>query len=114
MATTTAPAKPAETPRAKRRRGADAGPKTPWWLWIVVAAIVLFCLFPFYWMVSISLKPRLQLNNGTPYPHHPSLKNYQSIFNNGDFTRALLERPVVSIVTTVFTCLPESLCAYAL
>ena len=25
-------------------------------MWVAVAAIVLFCLFPFYWLVNISLK----------------------------------------------------------
>ena len=113
-ATTAAPTKPAEAPRGKRRRAADAGPKTPWWLWVVVAAIVLFCLFPFYWMVSISLKTGGDLTSGTPYPPSPTLKNYQSIFQNGDFTRALLNSAVVSIVTTVLALTVGSFCAYAL
>ena len=29
---------------------------TPWWMWLAVAAIVVFCLFPFYWLINISLK----------------------------------------------------------
>ena len=113
-ATTAATTKPAEAPRGRRRRAADAGPKTPWWLWVVVAAIVLFCLFPFYWMVSISLKTGGDLTSGTPYPPSPTLKNYQSIFQNGDFTRALLNSAVVSIVTTVLALTVGSFCAYAL
>ena len=40
--------------RRRRRRG--AGGRPPWWMWVAVAAIVLFCLFPFYWLVNISLK----------------------------------------------------------
>src|SRR3954467_770580 len=113
MATTTAPAKPAEAPRAKRRRGADAGPKTPWWLWFVVTAIVLFCLFPFYWMVSISLKTGGGPTGGTPYPPSPTLKNYQSIFRNGDFTRAPLNSAVVSIVTTGLALTGGAFCGCA-
>src|SRR3954464_10138670 len=114
MATTTAPAKPAETPRAKRKRKADAGPKTPWWLWVAVVVIVLFCLFPFYWLISISLKTGVDLRSGSAYPPHPTLANYQSIFRNGDFTRALLNSAVVSIVTTVLALTVGSFCAYAL
>ena len=41
---------------AKKRKARPAGPKTPWWMWIVIAAIVVFCLFPFYWLINISLK----------------------------------------------------------
>ncbi|HYM56472.1 MAG TPA: hypothetical protein VES79_00775, partial [Solirubrobacteraceae bacterium] len=29
---------------------------TPWWQWVAVAAIVLFCLFPFYWLINVSLR----------------------------------------------------------
>jgi multiple sugar transport system permease protein len=113
-ATAAAPPKAVDAPRTRKRKAPDTGAKTPLWLWIVVAAIVVFCLFPFYWMVSISLKTGVELNSGTPYPHNPSLKNYQSIFHNGDFTRALLNSAVVSIVTTVFALTVGSFCAYAL
>src|SRR3954454_24684597 len=114
MGATTAPAKPAEAPWAKRRRAADAGPKTPWWLWVVVTAVVLFCLVPFYWWVSTALRRGGDLTSGPPYPPSPTLKNYQSIFRNGDFTRALLNSAVVSIVTTVLALTVGSFCAYAL
>jgi|SRR4051794_11684029 len=113
-ATAAAPPQTVDAPAPRKRRAPDAGPKTPFWLWCVVALIVLFCLFPFYWMVSISLKTGVELNNGTPYPHHPSLKNYDSIFHNGDFTRALLNSAVVSVVTTVLALTVGSFCAYAL
>jgi len=65
-------------------------------------------------MVSISLKTGGDLTSGTPYPPSPTLKNYQSIFRNGDFTRALLNSAVVSIVTTVLALTVGSFCAYAL
>ena len=114
MGATTAEA-PAAPARPKRKRGGDAGaPKTPWWMWIAVVAIVVFCLFPFYWMVSISLKTGADLTNGSAYPPNPTLANYESIFRNGDFTRALLNSAVVSIVTTVLALTVGSFCAYAL
>jgi multiple sugar transport system permease protein len=111
---TTAEAPPAPA-RPKRKRGGDpTAPKTPWWMWIAVVAIVLFCLFPFYWMISISLKTGADLTNGSAYPPNPTLANYESIFNNGDFTRALLNSAVVSVVTTVLALTVGSFCAYAL
>jgi multiple sugar transport system permease protein len=113
MAATTAEA-PAGPARTKKRAGAEPGPKTPWWLWVAVAAIVVFCLFPFYWLVSISLKTGVDLRSGSAYPPHPTLANYKSIFQNGDFTRALLNSAVISVVTTVLALTVGSFCAYAL
>ena len=42
---------------------------TPWWMWLAVAAIVVFCLFPFYWLLNISLKTvngSVRLERATP------------------------------------------------
>src|SRR5215218_651633 len=114
MAATTAEAPQAAPPRRKKKGGDAATAKTPWWLYLVVAAIVIFCLFPFYWMISISLKTGADLTNGSAYPPNPTLKNYQSVFQNGDFTRALLNSAVVSVVTTVAALTVGSFCAYAL
>jgi multiple sugar transport system permease protein len=113
MAATTAAPPQAEAARPRRKPKA-AGPKTPWWMWVAVAAIVVFCLFPFYWLINISLKTGVDLNKGTFLPPHPTLKNYDSIFHNGDFTRALLNSAVVSGITTVAALTIGSFCAYAL
>jgi trehalose/maltose transport system permease protein len=112
-ATTAAPPETAKR-RPAKKRGTATKPKTPWWLWICVAAIVVFCLFPFYWMVNISLKTGADLTSGKAYPPSPTLKNYQSIFQNGDFTRALLNSAVVSVATTTLALVVGSFCAYAL
>src|SRR6476661_10089134 len=58
-------------------------------LWIGVVATILFCLFPFYWIVNTSLKTGAELSQGSLFPHHPTLDNYSSIFKNSDFTTAL-------------------------
>jgi multiple sugar transport system permease protein len=65
-------------------------------------------------MINISLKTGADLTSGTAYPPDPTLKNYQSIFQNGDFTRALLNSAVVSVATTVLALMVGSFCAYAL
>jgi multiple sugar transport system permease protein len=114
MATTAAaPPQAAEAPR-RRKPAKAAGPKTPWWMYLAIAAIVLFCLFPFYWLINISLKTGTDLRSGSAYPPSPTLNNYQAIFKNGDFTRALLNSAVVSITTTVLSLTIGSFCAYAL
>jgi len=115
-ATTTGKAKTPDRAgsRAAGRGRKSAGPKTPWWLWLVVAAIVVFCLFPFYWLINISLKTGPALRSSDLFPPNPSLDNYEAIFRNADFTRALLNSAIVSIVTTVLALVVGSFCAYAL
>src|SRR5512132_450757 len=78
---------------------------TPWWMWLAVAAIVVFCLFPFYWLINISLKTGGDLQSSRLIPPSPTLSNYKSIFENADFTRALLNSAVVSLVTTTLALL---------
>ena len=40
---------------AVKKKGPKA-PGPPWWIYVAVAGVVIFCLFPFYWLVNISLK----------------------------------------------------------
>ena len=97
-----------------RKKKPPGGPKTPWWLWLAVAAIVIFCLFPFYWLINISLKTGAELGSADLIPPSPTLDNYQAIFENADFTRALLNSAIVSLITTVLALTIGSFCAYAL
>jgi ABC-type spermidine/putrescine transport system permease subunit II len=83
-------------------------------MWIAVAAIVLFCLFPFYWLVNISLKTGPDLSSADLFPPNPSLENYKSIFQNDDFTRALANSAIVALVTTFIGIVVGSFAAYAL
>jgi multiple sugar transport system permease protein len=101
-------------PRVVEKRQKPAGPKTPWYLWLVVAVIVVFCLFPFYWLINVSLKTGPDLASADLLPPSPSLDNYDAIFRNADFTRALLNSVIVSFLTTVLALVIGSFCAYAL
>jgi multiple sugar transport system permease protein len=113
MATETAVAGRAE-PRARTKVKKPKGQGTPWWMWIAVAAIVIFCLFPFYWLINLSLKTGSDLSESSLIPPNPTLDNYESIFNNGDFTRALLNSAIIAVVTTTLAIVVGSFCAYAL
>ena len=108
-ATTAAPPQAAEATKARRRPKAVQGPKTPWYMWLAVVAIVLFCLFPFYWLINLSLKTGEDLGGSTLYPPNPTLANYESIFNNGDFTRALLNSAIISLSTTALALIFRTL-----
>jgi multiple sugar transport system permease protein len=101
-------------PAARTRVKKPPKEHTPWWMWLVVVAICLFCLFPFYWLVNLSLKNGTDLNSSTIYPPHPTLTNYNAIFKNSDFVKALRNSAIVAITTTALALIVGSFCAYAL
>jgi len=101
-------------PRVRTKKAKAPRTGTPWWMWLAVAAIVVFCLFPFYWLVNISLKTGPDLSSSDLFPPSPSLANYESIFRNDDFVRALGNSAIVSLVTTLLSLVFGSFCAYAL
>ena len=115
MATQAATTPAATTAGRTRTRKAPSGrPKTPWWMWLGVIAILVFCLFPFYWLINISLKAGNDLQSSSLIPPNPTLDNYSSIFKNPDFTKALRNSAVVALSTTVLALVVGSFCAYAL
>jgi len=107
---------PAATARKRRRGNAppSGAPRTPWWMWLCVVAIVLFCLFPFYWLLNTSLKTGPDLSTSALLPPNPTLDNYQSIFKDSNFTKALQNSAIVALVTTALALVVGSFCAYAL
>jgi multiple sugar transport system permease protein len=108
---------PAATTKPKRRSGnapPSAQQKTPWWMWLCVVAIVLFCLFPFYWLVNTSLKTGPDLSSAALLPPNPTLDNFQAIFEDSNFTTALKNSAIVALVTTALALIVGSFCAYAL
>ena len=92
--------------RSRRRRGAL--------LWLAVIAIMIFCLFPFYWLINTSLKTGSDLSAANLVPPNPSLDNYDSIFSDANFTTALRNSIIVATLTTFFALLFGSFAAYAL
>ncbi len=102
------------TPSTAKKQKAPAGPKPPWWLWVSIAAIVIFCLAPFYWLVNVSLKTGPDLSGSAIVPPNPTLSNYQSVLQDDDFIHALLNSAIVSLTTTFLALIVGSFCAYAL
>jgi multiple sugar transport system permease protein len=77
-------------------------------------AIILFCLFPFYWLVNVSLKTGPDLSSASLIPPNPSLDNYSSIFKNDDFTNGLKNSAIVAFSVTILALAFGSFAAYAL
>jgi multiple sugar transport system permease protein len=83
-------------------------------LWGAVVLIMIFCLFPFYWLINTSLKTGQDLSSARLVPPSPSLDNYKSIFENSDFTTALRNSVIVAGITTVLALTIGSFAGYAL
>jgi multiple sugar transport system permease protein len=83
-------------------------------LWIGVVLTILFCLFPFYWIINTSLKTGAELATGRLFPLHPSFANYSSIFKNGDFTTALRTSAIDAGAATLISLVIGSFAGYAL
>jgi multiple sugar transport system permease protein len=83
-------------------------------LWIGVLLTILFCLFPFYWIINTSLKTGAELSTGHLFPRNPSLDNYRSIFQNADFTKALETSTIDAGAATLISLAIGSFAGYAL
>jgi multiple sugar transport system permease protein len=83
-------------------------------LWIGVVLIMVFCLFPFYWLINTSLKTGGDLSKASLFPPSPSLQNYTSIFENAAFTDALRNSAIVAGLSTIIALTIGSFAAYAL
>ncbi len=85
-------------------------------LWILTAAIVLYSLFPFFWILKSSLEPTSSVIGAVKglWPGHPTLTHYQAIFVQGGFGQPLLNSTIVAGSTTVLAVVLGALAAYAL
>lgn len=81
---------------------------------LAVTGVVVFCLFPFYWLVNLSLKTGPELSSAAIFPAHPSISNYTSIFQNNDFLLGLRNSAITAVSTTVLAVIIGAPAAYAL
>ena len=60
--------------------------------WVGFVLILLWCLFPVAWIISLSFKSEGETATGSAQflPKEPTLDNYSAILKNDDFTRALI------------------------
>jgi multiple sugar transport system permease protein len=80
-----------------------------------VAVLLLIVLLPIYWMVAASLKPNKEITqDGTLYPHAPSLSNYAHLFSQKQFGSFLLNSLVVTALSVGLSLAAGALGAYAI
>jgi trehalose/maltose transport system permease protein len=113
--TTRAPARPVSRSRAFRRSPVGrALLKLPFWL--LVVAIFVYALFPFYWALRSAFMPATELFD-TPikyWPSDPTLQNFRDVLSSNFFRRALLNSTIVAGSVTLISLAIGSLAAYAL
>ena len=88
--------------------------KLPFWL--LIAAIFVYAIFPFYWAIRSAFTPESELFR-TPvdyFPRHPTLTNFRDALNTSVFQHALLNSTIVAGSVTLISLAIGSLAAYAL
>jgi trehalose/maltose transport system permease protein len=84
--------------------------------YVLIAAIFIYALFPFYWVVRSSFTPEVNLFQ-TPiqyFPDHPTLANYRGALSANFFTHALLNSVIVAGSVTLLSLAIGSSAAFAL
>jgi trehalose/maltose transport system permease protein len=97
--------------------------------WLLILAIFLFTMFPFYWALVGSLKPEVEIQSppASYLPQRFTFDNYsgeftdtlgevkpKGVFTQPEFLRGLMNSAIVSGITVVLALVVGSFAAYAL
>jgi trehalose/maltose transport system permease protein len=63
---------------------------------LLLAAIALYTVFPFYWAIVSSLKSGSALFSAAPFPADPAWDNYAAVFRDRPFGRNILNSVMVA------------------
>ena len=79
-------------------------------------AIMVWCLLPVVWIISLSFKSVDETAAGSPQflPKQWTLQNYRDILANPDFLAALRNSLGISLIATVLSVIFATLAAYAI
>lgn len=99
----------AERRRYARRDAARATGKS-----VLLGVILLWCLFPFFWLIMTSLKQGDRaLNSPNLFQGPFGLRNYQAVFEQ-NFHLNLRNSFIIAGMTTILCIVVGALCAYAI
>jgi multiple sugar transport system permease protein len=84
--------------------------------WIGFVLILVWCLLPVVWIISLSFKSVDETAGGSPQflPKDPTLDNYRDILSNGDFLAALRNSFGIALIATFLAVVFATLAAYAI
>ncbi|QWZ07897.1 carbohydrate ABC transporter permease [Nocardioides panacis] len=85
-------------------------------IWTGFVLILVWCLLPVVWILSLSFKPVSETTVGSPQflPKTWTTQNYSDIIANPDFTRALLNSFGIALISTALAVLFATFAAYAI
>ncbi len=81
---------------------------------LLIAAIVAYTVFPFYWAVITSLKSGSALFAADPFPVRPAWDNYAAVFRDQPFGRNILNSVAVATGVVLVSLLLGVTAAFAL
>jgi multiple sugar transport system permease protein len=84
-------------------------------LWSIALAVVLvYCLIPVVWIISLSLKKPEDIADQKFLPSSISLENYEQVFSEGAFTAALRNSIGIALLATIISIVLAAMAAYAI
>jgi trehalose/maltose transport system permease protein len=82
--------------------------------YLLVAVIVVYTVFPFYWAIVSSLKSGSALYSIEAFPRHPAWSNYLAIFREQPFGRNIANSVFVATSVVALSLLLAITASYAL
>lgn len=82
--------------------------------YLLVAGIIFYAVFPFYWAIVSSLKTGSMLFQVEFWPSDPTLENYVALFQEQPFARNIINSLIVGVVATGISLFLALTAAYAL
>ncbi len=84
--------------------------------WVGFVLIMIWCLLPVVWIISLSFKSLEETTTGSAQflPKDWTTQNYSDIIANDDFTRALINSFGISLIATVLSVIFATVAAYAI
>lgn len=84
-------------------------------LYVPLAVMLIFLLFPFYWTFVTSIKPEKELYGSviTYWPQLVTFESYRKLFFDFNFLKPMYNSFLVAVITTVLSLAVSVLAAYA-
>ena len=82
--------------------------------YLLVAAIIVYTVFPFYWAVVSSLKSGAGLFSTELWPSNPAWDNYLNVFRGQPFGRNILNSVIVAVSVVVLSLFLAVTASYSL
>ena len=82
---------------------------------VLIAFLLVWTLFPIYWMLSLSIRSGSELTGALSlFPHSFSLEQFQDLFENKNFGTSIKNSLIVTLVSLSLSLIFGLACAYIL